>query len=152
MNNSIFFVPKLVLYAESSIVYLIELKIPEKNEDLLFGKNFAHVATINPDGSPQVTPMWVDYDKDKNEILVNTAEGRKKTRNMKVGSKVALSIPDSSNSYRYMGIQGEITEVTTEGALDHINSLALKYMGKERYPLPEGEIRVLVRIKPEFVH
>ncbi len=126
--------------------------IPEEYQDLLLGKNIAHVATINPDGSPQVTPMWVDYNKQKNEILVNTATGRKKARNMKIGSKVALSIPDSSNPYRYIGIQGEITEVTQEGALEHIDSLAMKYMGKEKYPLPEGEIRMLIKIKPDFTH
>ena len=128
------------------------MNIPKENEDLLFGKNFAHVATINPDGSPQVTPMWVDYDKDRNEILVNTAKGRKKARNMKLGSKVALSVPDSLNPYRYVSIQGEVIEVITEGALDHINFLALKYMGKEKYPLSKGEIRVLIRIKPIYVH
>ena len=126
--------------------------IPEEYQDLLLGKNIAHVATINPDGSPQVTPMWVDYNKQKNEILVNTATGRKKARNMKIGSKVALSIPDSSNPYRYIGIQGEITEVTQERALEHIDSLALKYMGKEKYPLPEGEVRILIKIKPVFTH
>jgi PPOX class probable F420-dependent enzyme len=128
------------------------MEIPEKYEDLLTGKNFAHVATINPDGSPQVTPMWVDYDKERNEILVNTAKGRKKTRNMKLGSKVALSIPDSTNSYRYLSIQGEVSEATTERALEHIDSLAKRYFGKDKYPLPEDEIRVLIKIKPIYVH
>lgn len=128
------------------------MNIPEQFEDLFFGKNFAHVATINPDGSPQVTPMWIDYDKESNEILVNTAKGRKKTRNMKVGAKVALSIPDSTSSYRYLAIQGEISEVTTDGALDHINKLSMRYFEREKYNLPEGEIRVLIRIKPKFVH
>lgn len=131
---------------------MIKMNIPYNYEDLLFGKNFAHVATINPDGSPQVTPMWVDYNKEKNEILVNTATGRKKARNMKIGSKVAISVLDSSNPYRYIAIQGEVSEITTDGALEHINSLAFKYMGREKYPLPEGEIRILVRIKPKFVH
>ena len=128
------------------------MEIPEKYEDLLFGKNFAHVATINPDGSPQVTPMWVDYDKENNEILVNTAKGRKKARNMKLGSQVALSIPEVSNSYRYIAIQGEVVETTTEGAKDHIDLLAMKYMGREKYSLSEGEIRVIVKIKPKYVH
>jgi len=96
--------------------------------------------------------MWIDYDLNKNEILVNTAKGRKKTRNMTVGSKVALSVLDSSNPYRYLGVQGDIIEVTQEGAEDHINKLAMKYMGKDKYPLPEGEIRILIRIKPKFVH
>ncbi|TFG09507.1 PPOX class F420-dependent oxidoreductase [Candidatus Heimdallarchaeota archaeon] len=128
------------------------MKIPTEFEDLFYEKNFAHVATINPDGSPQVTPMWVDYNKKQNEIRINTATGRKKARNMKTGSMVALSISDSNNAYRYIGIQGEVLEVTTVGALDHINSLSKKYLDKDKYPLPEGEIRVLIRIKPKFVH
>jgi len=131
---------------------MIKMNIPKNYEDLLIDKNFAHIATINPDGSPQVTPVWVDFDKEKNEILVNTAKGRKKARNLKIGSKVALSIQDHTNPYRYIGIQGKVTEVTTKGALNHINSLASKYMEKDKYPLPEGEIRILIRIKPLFVH
>ncbi len=130
----------------------MKMNITKENQDLLLGKNIANVATINPDGSPQVTPMWIDYDLNTNEILVNTAKGRKKTRNMKVGSKVALSVLDSSNPYRYLGVQGDIIEVTQEGAEDHINKLAMKYMGKDKYPLPEGEIRLLIRIKPKYVH
>lgn len=128
------------------------MSIPEDYEDLLLEKNFAHVATINPDGSPQVTPMWVDYDKKRNEILLNTAKGRKKTRNMKIGSKVALSIPDFTNSYRYIAIQGEVTEVTKKGAEEHINSLARRYFDREEYGLAEGEIRVVIRITPRYVH
>lgn len=126
--------------------------IPENFQDLLIGKNFANVATINPDGSPQVTPVWVDFDKTRNEILVNTAKGRKKTRNMFVGAKVALSIQDQQNSYRYMGIQGEVLSVTEDGAEEHIDVLAMKYMGKEKYPLRSGETRLLIKIQPNFVH
>jgi PPOX class probable F420-dependent enzyme len=128
------------------------MSIPEKYKDLLLGKNFASVATINPDGSPQVTPMWIDYNEESNEILVNTAKGRKKARNMTVGSKVALTVLDNSNSYRYAAIQGEIVDVTTDGAVEHIDKLAMKYFGREKYNLGEGEVRILVKIKPNFVH
>ncbi len=128
------------------------MNIPENYKDLFLGKNFASVATVNPDGSPQVTPMWIDYDEESNEILVNTAKGRKKARNMTVGSKVALTILDSTNFYRYAAIQGEILDVTTKDAEDHINKLSMKYFGREKYNLGEGEIRILVKIKPNYVH
>ena len=71
--------------------------IDEKYQDLLLGKNLAHFATINPDNSPQLTPVWIDYDKENNLILINSARGRKKDRNLKVNSKVAISINDSTN-------------------------------------------------------
>ena len=128
------------------------MSIPEDYEDLLFNPNFAHVATVNPDGSPQVTPVWIDYDKEKNEVLINTALGRKKSRNMKVGSNVALSIQDQEKSYRYIGIQGEVIEVTEEEARNHIDKLAMKYLGKSEYPFYSGETRLLVKIKPKYVH
>ncbi|MCG3215434.1 MAG: TIGR03618 family F420-dependent PPOX class oxidoreductase [Candidatus Heimdallarchaeota archaeon] len=130
----------------------MEMSIPESIQDLLLGKNFAHVATINPDGSPQVTPVWIDYDKAKNEILMNTAKGRKKTRNMFKGAKVAISIQDQNNPYRYLGIQGEIIDLTETGAKEHINKLSMKYMERAIYPLSEGEIRILIKIKPIYIH
>ncbi len=126
--------------------------IPEEYEDLLINPNFAHVATVNPDGSPQVTPVWIDYDKNRNEVIVNTALGRKKSRNMKIGSYVALSIQDQEKSYRYIGIQGDVIEVTEEGARDHIDKLAMKYLGKSEYPFYSGETRLLVKIRPKYVH
>ncbi|NPD87349.1 MAG: PPOX class F420-dependent oxidoreductase [Asgard group archaeon] len=128
------------------------MSIPEDYVDLLLNPNFAHVATVNPDGSPQVTPVWIDYDKDRNEVLVNTALGRKKSRNLKIGSYVALSIQDQEKSYRYIGIQGEVVELTEEGAREHIDKLALKYLGKSEYPFYRGETRLLVKIKPKYVH
>ncbi len=128
------------------------MSIPEDYEDLLLNPNFAHVATVNPDGSPQVTPVWIDYDKEKIEVLVNTALGRKKSRNMKVGSNVALSIQDQEKSYRYIGIQGEVIEVTEEDARNHIDKLAMKYLGKSEYPFYSGETRLIVKIKPKYVH
>ena len=126
--------------------------IPEDYEYLLLNPNFAHLATINPDGSPQVTPIWIDYDKDRNEVIVNTALGRKKSRNMRIGSCVALSIQDQGKPYRYLGIQGEVVELTEEGAREHIDKLTMKYLGKSEYPFYSGETRILVKINPKYVH
>ena len=128
------------------------MQIPKNYLDLLTGTHIVDVATVNPDGSPQVTPMWVDYDEATNEVVVNTATGRKKARNMNEGAKVALSIVDRENAYRYLAIQGVVASVTTEGAEAHIDSLAKKYMGREKYPLPEGETRLKIRIKPVHVY
>ncbi len=128
------------------------MEITEEFHDLLLSKHVASVATINPDGSPQVTPMWIDYDKLNNYILVNTARGRKKTRNMYEGAKVAINILDQTNPYRYIAIQGKVIEITERDALKHINKLSDRYFGRPEYPIQEGEIRVIVRIKPKHVH
>ena len=128
------------------------MKIPEDYKDILLNSNYAHVATINPDGSPQVTPVWIDFQEDTELILVNTALGRKKARNVSVGSKIALSIQDLEKPYRYLGVQGEVIEVTEEGAREHINKLAMKYLGKSEYPYYGGETRILIKIKPKYVH
>src|ERR1700756_1955886 len=108
--------------------------IPEKYTDLLSPnkKAFAHLATLMKDGSPQVTPVW--FDNVDGMIRVNTARGRVKDRNMKVGSRVALSIQDPDNPYRYLQIRGKVVKETEEGADAHIDSLAKKYMGVDSYP------------------
>jgi PPOX class probable F420-dependent enzyme len=113
---------------------------------LFEGKNFAHLATIMPDGSPQVTVVWVDLEGDN--ILVNTAEGRVKPRNVRRDPRVAISIHDEVNPYKSAAIQGEVLEIRTEGARDHIDRLAKKYMGVDRYPR-EGEQRLILVIKPD---
>jgi PPOX class probable F420-dependent enzyme len=123
-------------------------EIPQGFLDLLTEKKaFAHLATLQPDGSPQVTPVWFDY---ANGIVrVNTAKGRVKARNMTVGSKVALSIIDPDNAYRYIQIRGTVTKETTEGANAHINSLAKKYLDKDVYPWgSDKETRVTYEITP----
>ena len=122
--------------------------IPEKFLDLLGDKKaFAHLATIMPDGTPQVTPVWFDY---VNGVLrVNTAKGRVKARNMQVGAPVALSILDPDNPYRYLQVRGRITTATEAGADAHIDSLAKKYLGKDKYPFGQpGEVRVTFEIEP----
>jgi PPOX class probable F420-dependent enzyme len=110
-------------------------------------KAFAQLATLMPDGSPQVTPVWFDY-KD-GVIRVNSAKGRTKSRNMQEGSRVALAIMDPDNPYRYIQVRGQVGRVTEEGASAHIDSLAKKYLGQEKYPYARpGEIRVIFEIEP----
>jgi PPOX class probable F420-dependent enzyme len=124
-------------------------EIPAGFMDLLTQKiAFAHIATLQPDGSPQVTPVWFDYTN--GVVRVNTAKGRVKARNMSEGSKVALSILDPDNSYRYIQIRGTVTKETTDGAVAHIDSLAKKYMDKDVYPFHnEKDTRVIYEITPD---
>lgn len=125
-------------------------QIPESHRDILVGKNFAHVATLMPDGSPQSTPVWVDVDGD--DILFNTAEGRQKVRNLDRDGRVAISIADMENPYRYLQVRGRVVEKTYEGADAHINKMAQKYLGQETYPWSApGDQRVIYRIRPEHV-
>lgn len=125
--------------------------IPKTHSDLLDKKAFASLATLNADGSPQVTPVWIDWDGAN--LLVNTAQGRVKDRNLRRNPKVALSILDPDNPYRYLAVQGRVTKVTTDGADAHIDKMAKKYMGKDSYPFrTPTEVRVLFVIAPEKVH
>jgi PPOX class probable F420-dependent enzyme len=124
--------------------------IPEKYRDLFSKQAFAHLGTVMPDGSPQVTPVWVDYDG--NHIRVNTAKGRVKDRNMRRNKKVALSITDPENPYRHVSVRGEVEDITEQGADAHIDSLAKKYLGKDKYPFRQpGEVRVIYKIRPDKV-
>jgi PPOX class probable F420-dependent enzyme len=125
--------------------------IPEKYLDL-FGtkKAFANIATIMPDGSPQVTPVWFDFSGGR--VRVNTARGRVKARNMKVGTKVAIAILDPDNPYRYVQVRGPIVVETEKEADAHIDSLAKKYLGQDKYPFRQaGEVRVIYEIEPASV-
>lgn len=113
-------------------------------------KAFAGLATIMPDGTPQVTPVWFDYHGGR--VRVNTAKGRVKARNLKPGAAVALSIMDPDNPYRYLQIRGRVASATETGADAHINSLAKKYLGKDQYPFRQpGEVRVMYEIEPVSV-
>lgn len=125
--------------------------IPDNFRDLLEQKKaFANLATVKADGSPQVTPVWFDYAG--GHIRVNTAKGRVKARTMKQGAKVALSIMDPDNAYRYIQVRGHVARVTEEGADAHIDSLAKKYLGKDTYPFRQpGEQRITLEIEPEAV-
>ncbi len=126
-------------------------EIPAGYLDLLTKKKaLANLATIQPDGSPQVTPVWFDFTD--GHIRVNTARGRIKARNMAEGTKVALSIVDPDNDYRYIQIRGSVTRETLEGAHAHIDSLAKKYLGKDDYPWhSDKETRVIFEITPSSI-
>lgn len=126
-------------------------EIPPDFMDLLQHKKaFANLATVMPDGSPQVTPVWFDYTGGR--IRVNTAKGRVKARNMREGSRVALSILDPDNAYRYIQVRGQVARIVEQGADAHIDSLAKKYLGKDKYPFARpGEIRVTYEIVPSSV-
>ena len=125
--------------------------IPDQFKDLFSKAAFAHLATLMPDGSPQVTPVWCDFDG--TNVRVNSAKGRVKDKNMRRNKKVALSVQDPENPYRYLAMRGEVVEVTEEGADAHIDSLAKKYLGKDKYPFSgPGEVRVIYKIRPVNVH
>jgi PPOX class probable F420-dependent enzyme len=121
--------------------------IPSQFLDLFQKKAFASLATLMPDGTPQVTPVWVDYDGKR--VIVNSARGRRKDRNMKAGASVALAIVDPDNPYRYLQVRGRVAEVTEQGADEHIDRMAKKYLGQDKYPFRQpGEVRVIYRIEP----
>jgi PPOX class probable F420-dependent enzyme len=123
-------------------------KIPDKYLDLFQKKAFANLATLMPDGSPQVTPVWVDFDG--THVLVNSARGRQKDKNMQKNGRVALSILDPDNPYRYLQIMGTVDDITEEGADAHIDKMAKKYMGKDSYPFRNPqETRVVYKILPQ---
>lgn len=124
------------------------MAIPEKYLDLFNKRAFANLATLMPSGSPQVTPVWCDWDG--SHVLVNTAAGRQKDRNMSRDPRVSMSILDPENPYRYVEIRGRVVERTHDGAAAHIDKMAKKYLGQDKYPYAQpGEVRVLYKIQPE---
>jgi len=123
-------------------------QVPEKYADLLQKKAFANLGTLMRDGSPQVTPVWFDYDG--KHVRVNSALGRVKDKNIRRDPRVSLAIQDPENPYRYLEVRGKVVDITQNGADDHINSLSQKYLGNPVYPYRQfGEVRVLYKIEPE---
>jgi PPOX class probable F420-dependent enzyme len=124
--------------------------IPDNYLDLFQKKAFASLATLMPDGRPQVTPVWCDFDGA--HVLVNSAKGRMKDRNMRRDPRVSLSIQDPDNPYRYLEVRGRVAEITEEGAGAHIDKMAKKYLNLDQYPYRQpGEVRVLYKIQPEHI-
>ncbi len=122
--------------------------IPDKYLDLFKKKAFANLATLMPDGQPQVTPVWCDFDGQ--HVIINSAKGRQKDRNLRREPRVSLSIMDPDNPYRYLEVRGRVAEITEEGADEHIDRMAKKYLGLDKYPYRQpGEVRVMYKIKPE---
>jgi PPOX class probable F420-dependent enzyme len=124
--------------------------IPPEFHDLLKDetKAFLFLATVMPDGSPQVTPVW--FSADETYILINTAKGRVKDRNMRARPNVAMVIQDPSTPYRYLQIRGRVDAITEVGGDEHINALSLKYDGKP-WKKVDGQVRVIYKILPEHV-
>ncbi len=125
--------------------------IPEKYRDLFDKRAFASLGTLMPDGSPQVTPVWVDIDD--GHLLFNSARGRQKDKNVRRDPRVTLTLIDPDNPYRYLEVRGRVVDITEKGAAQHIDKLAKKYLGVDKYPYAQpGEVRVLYRIEPQHVH
>ncbi len=114
------------------------------------GKNFATIATTMSDGSPQASITWID--SDGSNIIFNTAEGRLKANNLRRDGRVAIAITDAENPYRQVMVRGKVIEDTLEGASEHVDSLAQKYLGVDKYPYSQpGEVRVIFKILPEKI-
>ena len=129
---------------------MINPSITIEVEQLLLGKNFASFATLMKDGSPHVAPTWVDYDGDL--VLINTAAGRIKEKNVNQDKRVALSVYDSSNPYNMVTIRGKVKEISEHDADAHIDRLAKRYLGLDSYPFRiPGEKRIILKIIPERV-
>jgi PPOX class probable F420-dependent enzyme len=122
--------------------------IPEKFADLLEKPVFASLGTLMRDGSPQVTPVWVDFDG--KHVRINSAKGRVKDKNIRRDPRVSVTLMDPANPYRYLEIRGRVVDITESGADDHINKLSQKYLNNPVYPFRQpGEVRVLYKIEPE---
>ncbi|MFN8595934.1 MAG: PPOX class F420-dependent oxidoreductase [Anaerolineae bacterium] len=130
----------------------MSVTIPERLLDLLARekKAFASLALTLADGSPQVTPIWFDWDG--THIILNTARGRVKDRVMHKGGKVALLIVDPTDPYRYLQIRGQVEVETEEGGYDTICDLRVKYRGDRNYPKNPGEVRVTYKVRPDSVY
>src|ERR1700722_13689167 len=124
--------------------------LSEKARALIARPVLASLATLNPDGSPQITPLWVDREGD--DVVFNTAQGRKKARNLERDSRVALTVIAPDDAYNVVAFQGTVTDVSTEGADAHIDFLAKKYLGVDSYPgRREGEVRIRVTVRTDHI-
>ena len=126
------------------------VKLSEKQQKFITDKNFGHIATINKDGSPQVSPVWIEHDG--THLIVNSEEKRLKVLNLKRNPVVSVSILNTENPYDYIEVRGKVVEITPEGGFEGIDRLAKKYMGVDKYPLHQpGDVRVQIKIAPTRV-
>lgn len=125
--------------------------IPDDFHDLFEKKTFAHVATLTDEGLPHVTPVWIDYDADDGLLLVNTERHRQKAKNAEHNPAVGVSMTDPDDPYRRLSVIGDVEDITTDGAREHIDELAQRYMDVDEYPNPIESERVILRIRPERV-
>ena len=124
--------------------------IPEEFHELFEKETYAHVASMTPEDTPHVTPVWVDYDADADRLLINTERERRKERNLSNDSRIGVSMVDPDNPYRHLSIIGEVDEMTEEGAREHIDTLSRRYTGDDYQPEIQTK-RVLVKIRPDEV-
>jgi PPOX class probable F420-dependent enzyme len=125
--------------------------IEGRAEELLKAKNFCNVASLRSDGTIHGVPVWVDVQDGR--PVVNSAEGRSWVRNLERDPRVTLTVQNMENPYEYLEVRGRVAEQTREGADEHIDSLAKKYMDADSYPFRQpGEQRVIIRVEPEHVH
>ncbi|MEX2247567.1 MAG: PPOX class F420-dependent oxidoreductase [Dehalococcoidia bacterium] len=126
------------------------IQLTDAHKKLLDAKAFAFLGTINTDGSPQVTPVWIDHDG--THIVVNSEQKRRKVRNIQRDPRVSVSLTNPENPYQYLEFRGRVVEVTPEGGAEGIDRLAKKYLGQDTYPYNQpGDVRVVIRIQPEHV-
>ena len=125
-------------------------KIEGRVAELLEAKNFAQVATTRQDGSPHVTPVWVDHDGE--HVVINTAEGRDWPANARRSGQIAINVLNQENPYEYVYIRGTVAEDTEDGADEHIDKMAKKYMDVDEYPFrQEGETRIIIKVAPDKI-
>ena len=126
----------------------MSVTVPESHKDLFEKRAFGSFTTLMSDGSPQTTPVWIDFLDGK--VIVNTALGRQKDKNVRHDPRVAVTLIDPENPYRYLEVRGRVDEITTDGAEQHIDKMAKKYLGADKYPFAKpGEQRVLFKITPD---
>ncbi|MBI5289055.1 MAG: PPOX class F420-dependent oxidoreductase [Chloroflexi bacterium] len=123
------------------------MPLTDKAKQYLEAKGFAHIATINKDGSPQVSPVWIEHDGTR--VIVNSEDKRLKVQNLRRNPHVSLSIQNVENPYEYIEIRGKVVEITPEGGFEGIDRLAKKYIGQDKYPWNQPEdVRVQIKIEP----
>lgn len=124
--------------------------LSDEQKEFFRKPNFGHLATLEADGSPQVTPVWIDVDDE--HILINTAKGRKKVRNIERDPRVSVEVADQENPYSMLSVKGRVVGITPKGADAHIDAMAKKYLGQDSYPFRQpDEERIILKIQPEKV-
>jgi PPOX class probable F420-dependent enzyme len=128
------------------------MNLSTKAKQLIDGKNFASVATVMPDGSPQVAPLWID--REGETIVLNTTRSRRRTKNLRRDRRVAICVFDQNDPYSSVSIRGKVVEITEDGAEDHIDKMGMKYLGR-RYPYDDRtpkDPRILIRVEADHIH
>jgi len=127
--------------------------VPERFHDLLTERpTYAVLTTMLPDGLPHMSVVWIDYDAETDRVLVNTERDRRKEKNVRGDPRAGVLAVDPDTWFRWLAVSGEVDRVTTEGAREHIDALARRYMGEDSYPRPVETERVILELRPDRVH